>query len=51
MEYIIFAIAMAGLVFMFILKEAFGYKKSEKNFIEKLPRCLQDSISKPFRSF
>ena len=36
MEYIIFAIAMAGLVFMFILKEAFGYKKSEKNFIEKL---------------
>lgn len=41
MEYIIFAIAMAGLVFMFMLKEAFGYKKSEKNFIEKLYKEYQ----------
>lgn len=36
MEYIIFAIAMAGLVFLLMLKEVIGYKKSEKIFIEKL---------------
>lgn len=36
MEYIIFAIAMAGLVLLLMLKEVIGYKKSEKIFIEKL---------------
>lgn len=36
MEYIIFAIAMAVLVLLFMFKEVISFKKSEKIFIEKL---------------
>lgn len=36
MEYIIFAVAMAGLILLFMLKEFFSYKRSERNFKNKL---------------
>ena len=36
MEYIIFAVVMAGLILIFWLKGFADYKKSEKNFVQKL---------------
>lgn len=36
MEYIIFAAVMAGLVLAFMLKGFYDYKKSEKEFVQKL---------------
>lgn len=36
MEYIIFAVVIAGLVLLFMLKEFCNYKKSEKKFVQRL---------------
>lgn len=36
MEYIIFAVVIAGLILLFMLKEFYNYKKSEKQFVQKL---------------
>lgn len=36
MEYVIFAVAMAGIVLLFMLKGLYDYKKSEKRFIKNL---------------
>lgn len=36
MEYVVFVIAMAGLVLLFLIRELFNYKKSEKAFTQKL---------------
>lgn len=36
MEYIIFAVVMAGFVLLFMLKGLYDYKKSEKKFVENL---------------
>lgn len=36
MEYVIFAAAMAGLIFILVLREFLNYRKSEKRFIKKL---------------
>lgn len=36
MEYIVFAVVMAGLVLLFMLKEFYNYKKSEKQFVQRL---------------
>ena len=36
MEYIIFAVVIAGLILLFMLKEFYNYKKSEKQFVQRL---------------
>ena len=38
MEYLIFAAAMVGLVFLLMLKGYYDYKSSEKRFIQSLYR-------------
>ncbi len=36
MEYVIFAVVMAGLILLFLLKEFYHYKESEKQFVQRL---------------
>ena len=36
MEYLIFAVAMAGLIFLLMLKGYYDYKMSEKRFVQSL---------------
>ena len=50
MEYVVFVIAMAGLVLLFLIRESFNYKKSEKAFTQKLYKeygVLQSKEYKP----
>lgn len=50
MEYFVFVIAMAGLVLLFLIRESFNYKKSEKAFTQKLYKeygALQSKEYKP----